>query len=148
SKQVGSEVEALMALDRGDTARAARLASSWPPPDSATVLGAPRAGLAQFVQAEVYARLGDLRRAVRLYEAFDPEDFGVGGVDPRWPFFARSFLARGQLYEQLGERQKAIAAYERFIELWKDASPELQEQLREARSGLARLRDAPEAVVR
>ena len=148
SKQVTSELEALMALDAGDTARAARLAASWPPPDSATALGAPRAGLAQFVQAEVYARLGDLRRAVRLYESFDPEDIGVGGVDPRWPFFARSFLARGQLYEQLGDRQKAIAAYERFIELWKDASPGLQGEVRQARSGLARLRDAPGEVVR
>jgi tetratricopeptide (TPR) repeat protein len=148
SKQVGSELEALMALDAGDTVRAARLAASWPPPDSTTALGAPRAGLAQFVQAEVYARLGDLRRAVRLYEAFDPQDIGVGGVDPRWPFLARSFLARGQLYEQLGERQKAIAAYERFIELWRDASPALQAQVREARSGLARLRDAPGAAVR
>jgi eukaryotic-like serine/threonine-protein kinase len=148
SKQVGSEVEALIALDAADTARAARLAAAWAPPDSATALGAPRAGLAQFVQAEVYARLGDLRRAVALYEALDPEDIGVGGVDPRWPFFARSFLARGQLYEQLGERQKAMAAYERFIELWKDASPALQGQVRVARSGLARLRDAPGAVVR
>ena len=54
----------------------------------------------------------------------------------------RSFLARGQLYEQLGERQKAAAAYERFVALWRDADPALQPQVRRAREALARVRDA------
>ena len=69
----------------------------------------------------------------------------IGGTttfDPAFPLYARSFLARGRLYEELGEREKAAQAYQRFLALWKDADPEFQPQLREARAGLARVRDA------
>ncbi len=45
----------------------------------------------------------------------------------------------GELYEHQGERQKAIGYYDRFVELWKDADPELQPVVREVRARLARL---------
>ena len=32
----------------------------------------------------------------------------------------------GALYEEMGERDKAVEYYSRFVELWKDADPELQ----------------------
>ncbi|MGQ0714751.1 MAG: protein kinase domain-containing protein [Gemmatimonadaceae bacterium] len=148
SKRLPPEIDALMALEAGDTTRAEQLAAGFRHPDSLGVLSPSGAGLAQFVQAELMARLGDLRRAVSIYESFDREDIGVGGVDPRWPLFARSFLARAQLYEQLGDPQKAIAAYERFMELWREASPALQAQVRLAREGVARLKDARGEAVR
>ena len=73
----------------------------------------------------------------------DPRRFGSNvPLDPAFPLHARSFVARGRLHEELGERAQAAQAYERFLTLWKDADPQFQSQLAEARAGLARVRDA------
>jgi tetratricopeptide (TPR) repeat protein len=144
SKRVPSEVEALLALDAGDTTRAAAIAARFPAPDSARLVSDAGSGFAQFAQAEIFARLGNFRRSIAIYESIQREDLGLAfGSDPRWPLYARSFLARGQLYEQLGDRPRAVAAYEEFLEIWKEAAPELRDQLRVAREGIIRLRDAP-----
>jgi tetratricopeptide (TPR) repeat protein len=45
----------------------------------------------------------------------------------------------GQLYEAMGNPQKAAATYRQFIELWKNADPELQPRVAEARRRLAKL---------
>ncbi|HUQ83554.1 MAG TPA: tetratricopeptide repeat protein, partial [Gemmatimonadaceae bacterium] len=45
----------------------------------------------------------------------------------------------GELYEVKGERQKAASHYAKFIDLWKNADPELQPHVREAKEKLARL---------
>ena len=138
--------QALSALDQRDTARAVRLAAQFARGDTAKMrAGAPTSMLGRFVEAEVLAAIGDLKGAAATYEAIDPakQRFSTNGLpDPRWPLFARTFLARGILYEQLGDKPRAIAAYTRFLELWKEASDaRLQPQLRLAREGLARLRD-------
>ena len=46
----------------------------------------------------------------------------------------------GELYEAKGDRAKAESHYVRFIELWKDADPELQPRVHEVRERLVRLR--------
>ena len=45
----------------------------------------------------------------------------------------------GQLYEGMGNTAKAIANYRAFIELWKNADPELQPRVADAKRRLARL---------
>ena len=45
----------------------------------------------------------------------------------------------GELYEAKGDRAKAADRYRRFVELWKDADPELQPGVREVRARLGRL---------
>ena len=45
----------------------------------------------------------------------------------------------GELYEARGDREKAVEQSNEFVELWKDASPELQPQVRDVRQRLARL---------
>ncbi len=45
----------------------------------------------------------------------------------------------GQIYESLGQTDKAIENYRAFIELWKNADPELQPRVADARKRLARL---------
>jgi len=84
---------------------------------------------------------------------------GRGGPDgqrdrPLRPWFRRPSLRRvlldayelapalkrsGELYEAKGDRTKAADRYRRFVDLWKDADPELQPGVREVRARLARL---------
>ena len=45
----------------------------------------------------------------------------------------------GQLYESMGKLDKAIEQYRAFIELWKNADPELQPRVTEARKRMERL---------
>ena len=54
----------------------------------------------------------------------------------------RSRLTLAQLWESLGERERAAAAYAQLLGWWRDAEPALEPQRRLAREGLARVRDA------
>ena len=45
----------------------------------------------------------------------------------------------GQLYESMGNTEKAVEHYRAFIDLWKNADPELQPRVADARKRLARL---------
>lgn len=51
-----------------------------------------------------------------------------------------SYLLLGQALEAEGERVEAARAYERFIEFWQSADPELQPRVETARRALERLR--------
>lgn len=47
----------------------------------------------------------------------------------------------GVAYEQKGEKAKAIQEYEKFLEIWKDADPELQQkEIKDAKERLAKLK--------
>ena len=143
------ELEALAAIRRGDTANAERLARDFPGLDSLTRAPLGMNGMRLVARAEVMAALGNTRRAVQIYEAIDPARFNQNSnPEPGWPVYVRSFLARGRLYEQLREKERALASYERFLALWKDAEAPLQPQLREARAAMAKLRDANSVPVR
>jgi tetratricopeptide (TPR) repeat protein len=48
----------------------------------------------------------------------------------------------GELYEARGDRSKAASSYAKFVDLWKDADPELQPKVREVRARLVRLSDS------
>jgi len=49
----------------------------------------------------------------------------------------------GELYEARGDRAKAGDYYARLVDLWKDADPELQPIVADARAALKRLRGEP-----
>ena len=50
----------------------------------------------------------------------------------------------GQLYETVGNNEKAAENYRAFIDLWKNADPELQPRVTAARAKLRRMQlDAP-----
>ena len=51
----------------------------------------------------------------------------------------KSYYIAGLVYEQLGNEEKAIAYYKEFLEIWKDADPDLNE-VPDARGRLAQLR--------
>ncbi len=53
--------------------------------------------------------------------------------------FARSYYMLGKIFQEKGWGEKAIEHYARFLELWKDADPEIPE-LEDARDRLAQLK--------
>ncbi|HJU67918.1 MAG TPA: hypothetical protein VJ650_06675, partial [Gemmatimonadaceae bacterium] len=54
-----------------------------------------------------------------------------------------SLFERGLLYEQIGNRRQALAAYEQYLDLMRDADAALEPQRRAARARVQALRDAP-----
>jgi eukaryotic-like serine/threonine-protein kinase len=54
-------------------------------------------------------------------------------------YLASSLVRLGELYEARGERTRAIEYYSRFVELWKNADPELQPRVRAVKSKLEAL---------
>jgi hypothetical protein len=72
------------------------------------------------------------------YETFlagaDAQDY----VDARWA--ARAHRWAGELYAQRGDNRRAIEHLDKFLEMWSKAEPELQGEVREARSRVEQLR--------
>ena len=64
---------------------------------------------------------------------------GATGQDASWLAGVRKRL--GELYEAKGDTQRAATNYLAFLELWKNADPELQPQVQQVKERLARLRD-------
>ena len=61
-------------------------------------------------------------------------------LDDSW-YLAGLRKRLGELYEAKGDRQRAASHYAKFVELWKNADPELQPQVAEVKKRLARLSD-------
>lgn len=94
--------------------------------------------------AEAFHRLGMPDSALAYYEqwAAAGEDLWYGpGVYNIWQPVA--FLRLAELYEAKGERAKAVQFYRSFADLWREADPELQPRVREARRRLAELLAEP-----
>jgi tetratricopeptide (TPR) repeat protein len=64
---------------------------------------------------------------------------GRSGIDATYLAGVRKRL--GELYEAKGDNQRAASNYLAFVELWKNADPELQPKVQEARQRLARIKD-------
>ncbi|HEU5170107.1 MAG TPA: protein kinase [Gemmatimonadales bacterium] len=95
-----------------------------------------------FELARVHDRQGDLDSArVILERSVDTPTMFRWLEDPH--SLAPSYKRLGELYEAKGDRKKAADWYARFVELWKDADPELQPGVREVRQRLARLAQEP-----
>jgi tetratricopeptide (TPR) repeat protein len=74
--------------------------------------------------AETYYRAGDLAKALEEYKRITFLTF------PRiWDgdIYAKSFYMMGKIYESTEKKAEATEAYDRFLELWKDADPGIPE---------------------
>jgi tetratricopeptide (TPR) repeat protein len=60
-----------------------------------------------------------------------------------WPFDALALLDHAGLAERLGKRDEAIEDYRYLVGMWRDADPELQKYVTQARNALARLSAEP-----
>ena len=85
--------------------------------------------------ARAYEGAGDWENARRTYEGLQKLTYGrlYGGN-----VYALSFYRVGMIDEKLGDKAGARKNYEKFLELWKDADPDLPEPA-DARKRLAAL---------
>ena len=127
---------ARLALARGDTAAALNLkreqydAIATRPIENAQAFGDT------YHWAAIIAAMGDLRGALTAYARLDSADFDFDGAAA----IVRSWPERAALHQQLGETKQAIELYERFIDAWRDASPDLQPLVERAREAEAAMR--------
>jgi serine/threonine protein kinase len=82
--------------------------------------------------------LGNADSTIAIFERY------IAATEPDRSFQDRHYLAGalkrlGELYEARGDRERAASRYARFVELWKDADPELQPTVTEVRRRLRTL---------
>ena len=87
----------------------------------------------RFSRAELLREAGRDREALRWYDSL------VGTSMYEQVHMPLGHLRQGEIYERLGEPEKAIEHYARFVELWKDCDQELQPMVDDAMKRLAAL---------
>ncbi len=130
ARYLADEARAFLALARRDTADALRRLAALPDSACPFCLFAPRITRAQLLEARRQDRAAAplLDRFAGLYMA---------------PTEGYRALLRGRVNERLGNRAKAIAAYRFVVDVWRNADPELQPYVAEARAALKRLSGEP-----
>jgi tetratricopeptide (TPR) repeat protein len=86
----------------------------------------------RFLRGELLAELGRPEEALPWYAS-------IGGYYTDLPLIAPSHLRRAEIYERLGDAENAAYHYNTFIELWRDADPELRPMVEAAQRALERL---------
>lgn len=93
---------------------------------------------ARYVIAERLFNAGRIKEALPWYSSF-VDGYDVDGL----LYLGPAYMRRAQIYEALGETNKAITFYTRFIELWKDADPGLQQIVEDMKLRLNSLQALP-----
>ena len=95
----------------------------------------------QYDMGLAYDRLGLTDSAVAVYEeALDDPD--LRGAIRQVPWLGYTYKRLGELYEDR-DRQKSLDYYTRFVDLWRQADPELQPLVAEAKLRMAELSGEP-----
>jgi tetratricopeptide (TPR) repeat protein len=93
-----------------------------------------------FNLARAYDAAGKADSAIMMFERYLATPYWGKPFPDMDPLRVPAIRERlGQLYESVGNTEKAIENYRAFIDLWKNADPELQPRLNDARQRLARL---------
>ena len=116
----GRYAEALSAMQRSD-----RL--NWSRVD---ILAATRFLIHdRMQQVDSAISAGEAYLAQTYFQRMQQDQFYLGGIRQRL----------GEMYEAKGELNKALTHYQAFVDLWKDADPELQPRVRDVRGRIERL---------
>ena len=96
------------------------------------------AACVEYDMGRAYDALGERDSALIAFErGLDGPDLFRWIWDPRW---RPGILKRaGELHEARGNRERAVARYTEFTELWKNADPDLQAVVSDVRQRIARL---------
>ena len=89
-------------------------------------------GLARFLRARTLQATGRGAEAEGWYEGLSASPFELAFRGP-------ALFYRAQIREEAGDREEAIRLYREFVDLWRDADPELQPMVEAARTALRRL---------
>jgi serine/threonine-protein kinase len=129
-RSLAEAARAYLALAKGDSAGALRAFASLP--DSLCLL--TDCFYDKLTQMRLAAALGRHRSAADIFD--------------RWilgrhlsPVGVLASLERGRVAEHLGERDKAIQSYRFVTDVWRNADPDLQPYVAEAREGVKRVVD-------
>jgi tetratricopeptide (TPR) repeat protein len=95
--------------------------------------------------AQVYDSMGQADSAIALYQRAVSVPATTGRLLGEGPTLAPSLKRLGELYEAKKDRKQATEYYGRFVELWRNADPELQPGVKEVRGRIARLAQEPGA---
>jgi serine/threonine protein kinase/Tfp pilus assembly protein PilF len=98
----------------------------------------PLAKRAYFIDslALAYYRSGDLDKALEEYKRITTL---TTGRDQYGDIYAKSFYMLGKVHEEQGDSVNAIENYEKFLDIWKDADPGIDE-VEDAKKRLAGLK--------
>jgi len=89
-----------------------------------------------FSLGEAFYSAGELEKAAREFEravSLTTGKLNFGDV------YVRCYFMLGQVYQKMGQTDKAVQNYEKFLDFWKDADPGLSE-IQQARTQLQKLR--------
>ncbi len=92
--------------------------------------------------ARAFDKAGNADSAIAHFEALRRPGMRAGILYFQPVALAIAPRRLGELYEDRGDRAKAVESYEAFVELWKNADAELQPQVADVRARIARLRAA------
>ena len=106
---------------------------------AADLWGCPICNLVQIGQA--FDRLNQADSALASYQEYALRQI-------YWPIgqdtdLAPTWIRLGELYEQRGDRARALESYGRFLDMWKRADPELQPRVAEIRRRVGELAGEP-----
>jgi tetratricopeptide (TPR) repeat protein len=88
--------------------------------------------------ARAFDLAGERDSAIVYFQRFVDTPHSFLFEDQDW--LAGTYKRLGELYEVAGDLSKSAVNLEKFVELWKDADPELQTTVRDARDRLTRIR--------
>jgi tetratricopeptide (TPR) repeat protein len=92
-----------------------------------------------FKMAEAFDRSGMLDSALVYYQRWANDGEGNWGAVVYNVWQPLGWFRLGELYQAKGDKERARDFYGKFIDNWKDADPELQPKVREARRRMAEL---------
>jgi tetratricopeptide (TPR) repeat protein len=92
---------------------------------------------ARYLRAEALQRIG------RDREALDWLEFGFADTPAEAAYLAPLHRLQGELYERLGDSERAGENYQRFLRFWSHCDPSLQPLVAETRSRMTRLAEEP-----
>jgi len=127
----GEAARGYLALARRDTAEALRRFASLP-----DTVCTP-CTLVRLAKMHALERLGRNREAADVLDHLPFPGFFAMPSDVLW------ILERGRANDRLGNREKAIDAYQYVADAWRHADPELEPYVEEAKAALKRLTGEP-----